>query len=289
MVGNTAPGTDIDAGQVAELERIGREARRLIVRAIFTAQGGHLGGPLSAVEILTALYFGVMRIDPAQPHDPDRDRFILSKGHSSIALYTVLALRGYFPVEELFTFDQIDSRLQGHPDMTKLPGIDMSTGSLGQGISPGLGMALGAQLLGKDFHTWVLLGDGESQEGQVWEAAFIARQYGLGNLTVIMDANNLQQFGWGRGSDLERQPPAAHVADAFRAFGWEVEAVDGHDIGALLTCFREARAPRTRPLLIVARTIKGKGVSFMEGNFNWHAKVPNGQDLARALAELGDA
>jgi transketolase len=150
-------------------------------------------------------------------------------------------------------------------------------------------MALGAQLLQKDFHTWVLLGDGESQEGQVWEAAFIANHYSLGNLTVIMDANGLQQFGWGRGSDLERQPPAAHVPDAFRAFGWEVESVDGHDIAALLDCFRQARVPRTRPLLIVARTIKGKGVSFMEGNFNWHAKVPNAQDLERALQELRDA
>ena len=166
----------------------------------------------SGREILTALYFGVLRIDPTHPQDPDRDRFILSKGHSSIALYTVLALRGYFPVEELFTFDQIDSRLQGHPDMTKLPGIDMSTGSLGQGISPGLGMALGAQLLHKDFHTWVLIGDGESQEGQVWEAAFIAKQYGLGNLTVIMDGNGLQQFGWGRGSDLS----ASHLQPTCR-------------------------------------------------------------------------
>ena len=173
---------------VRVLRETAQEARRLIVRSVHRAKAGHLGGPLSAADVLTTLYFSILRIDPARPDWPDRDRFILSKGHSAIGLYAVLALRGYFPVAELDTFDEINSRLQGHPDMTKLPGLDMSSGSLGQGLSPGVGMAIGAKLLGKDYRTWVMLGDGEIQEGQIWEAALVAERYALDNLTAILVA-----------------------------------------------------------------------------------------------------
>ncbi|HLG51979.1 MAG TPA: transketolase, partial [Chloroflexota bacterium] len=176
------------------LRETARQVRRLVVQSVYRAKAGHLGGPLSAADVLTVLYFKILRVDPSRPDWPDRDRFILSKGHSAIALYATLALRGFFPVEELDTFDEIDSRLQGHPDMTRTPGLDMSTGSLGQGLSPGVGMALGARLLGKDFHTWVMLGDGEIQEGQIWEAAFVAERYRLDNLTAILDYNGLQQY-----------------------------------------------------------------------------------------------
>jgi transketolase len=283
-----ASGEVIDDAQVTRLERTARAARRLIVQTIHTAQAGHLGGPLSAVDLLTALYFGALHVDPANPRWPDRDRFVLSKGHCSIALYAVLALRGFFPTDELATFDAIDSRLQGHPDMTRLDCLDMSTGSLGQGISAAVGMALGAQLRRMPFHTWAMIGDGETQEGQVWEAAQVAVRYRLGNFTTILDANGLQQFGWGRGSDVERQPPAEHAPAAFRAFGWQVEEIDGHDMRAILAAYRCALQPRAQPLLIVARTVKGKGVSFMEHNFVWHARPPSDQDLERALRELAD-
>src|SRR5213083_245352 len=181
---------------IRELERLAAQVRGDCVRAVYEAKGGHLGGPLSCADILVALYFGVLNVRPEEPGWEDRDRFIMSKGHSSIGLYATMAARGYFPREELMTFDAIDSRLQGHPDMTKLPGLDASTGSLGQGLSVGVGMALGAKLKEKDFHTWVILGDGEIQEGQVWEAAFVADRYGLDNLTAILDFNKLQQFGW---------------------------------------------------------------------------------------------
>src|SRR5215216_4454121 len=179
-----------------ELASTSSEARRLIVESIHRAGAGHLGGPLSATDLLVNLYFDVLDVDPTRPHWEQRDRFILSKGHSSIAIYVVLALRGFLSVEELKTFDQVDSRLQGHPCMKTLPGVDMSTGSLGQGLSPGVGMALGARHAGLDFHTWVILGDGEIQEGQIWEACFVAARFGLGNLTVVLDYNKLPQFGW---------------------------------------------------------------------------------------------
>src|ERR687886_2364131 len=190
----------VDEARVRELEALAAENRRLIVESIFRAQAGHLGGPLSAADMLVALYFDVLRIDPTRPDWPERDRFILSKGHSSIALYAVLALRGYFPVEELYTFDKINSRLQGHPDMMVLPGLEMSTGSLGQGLSPGVGMAIGAKRRGLGFRTYVMLGDGELQEGQVWEAAFVAARYGLDNLVAIVDHNALPQYSWPAGN-----------------------------------------------------------------------------------------
>ncbi|HEU0115886.1 MAG TPA: transketolase [Thermomicrobiales bacterium] len=271
---------------LTDLARRSIETRRLILHSVAHAGAGHVGGPLSAADILVNLYFDRLRIDPTHPRWPDRDRLILSKGHSSIALYVVLALRGYFPVEELETFDALDSRLQGHPDMTVLPGLDMSTGSLGQGLSPGVGMALGARLRGQDFHTWVILGDGELQEGQIWEAAFTGARYGLANLTAIVDYNGLPQFGWPDRSGLTRAVPIDDPAAKFRAFGWHAIECDGHDHAALRQAFDTALAHAGQPTCIVAHTAKGKGISFTEGDFLWHAKVPTAADLAAADAEL---
>lgn len=269
-----------------ELERRSNQARELIIRTIHTAGAGHLGGPLSATDLLVSLYFDRLNIDPAHPHAEDRDRFILSKGHSSIALYVVLALRGFLPIDELATFDQIDSRLQGHPDMTKLPGLDMSTGSLGQGLSPGVGMALGARLKGAPFRTWVMLGDGEIQEGQVWEAAFTASRYDLDNLTAIVDYNQLPQFGWPATGGFSRTEPIADPGAKFRAFGWHTVECDGHDHASIRQAFDAAEAHTGQPTCIVANTVKGKGISFMEGDYVWHAKVPTDADLDAALTEL---
>jgi transketolase len=269
-----------------ELAALSADARRLIVESIHRAGAGHLGGPLSATDLLVNLYFDVLDIDPARPHWDQRDRFILSKGHSSIALYVVLALRGFFPIDELKTFDQIDSRLQGHPCMKCLPGVDMSTGSLGQGLSPGVGMAMGARLRGWPFHTWVMLGDGEIQEGQVWEACFTAARYELDNLTAILDYNRLPQFGWPDRQGFTRDRPIDDPATKFRAFGWHTLECDGHDHGEIRNTFQAALATKGRPTCVIAHTVKGKGVSFMEGDFNWHAKVPTDSQLAEAVAEL---
>ncbi len=275
-----------DKRSISELTALSAEARQLIVRAVHRAGAGHLGGPFSATDLLISLYFDVLRIDPNQPDWPQRDRFILSKGHSSIALYAVLAMRGFFPIEELDTFDQIDSRLQGHPDMTKLPGLDMSTGSLGQGLSPGVGMALGARLRNLGFRTWVMLGDGEIQEGQVWEAAFTAARYELDNLIAILDFNGLPQFGWPQAGGFTRERPIDDPAAKFRAFGWHVVECDGHDHPSIRAAFDQAMVHSGKPTLVLAHTVKGKGVSFMEGDFNWHAKVPTDAELQQALSEL---
>jgi transketolase len=251
---------------------------------------GHVGGPLSAADILAALYGRIMRIRPAEPDWPDRDRFILSKGHSSLGQYAAMALSGYFPVAEMETFDQRGSRLQGHPDMLKLPGIDMSTGSLGMGLSAGLGFALAARQLGRDLVTWVLLGDGETQEGQVWEAAHVAARYGADNLVAIVDHNGLQQFGWRGRSPGERLPPVepGALAARFAAFGWRVLEVDGHDMAALVDTLEAARRPDGRPVAVVAHTRKGHGVSFMEGDYTWHMGVPTPEQFDIAMAELGE-
>lgn len=270
----------------ANLDELSARTRELILRSVFNAGAGHIGGPLSVTDILVNLYFDRLRVDPQHPHWVDRDRLILSKGHSSIALYTILALRGYFPIEELDTFDAIDSRLQGHPCMKTLPGIDMSTGSLGQGLSPGVGMALGARRSGLDFHTWVILGDGEIQEGQIWEACFVAARYELGNLTAILDYNRLPQFGWPTADGYSRSRPIEHPATKFAAFGWDTIECDGHDHESLRSAFHQAVKATDRPMAIIANTVKGKGISFMEGDHNWHAKVPTQDELDRALAEL---
>ncbi|HEX6972617.1 MAG TPA: transketolase [Limnochordia bacterium] len=276
----------LSAQEVAELRRLANQARYLAIEAVYRAKAGHIGGPLSMADIVTTLYHRVLRIDPANPRWPARDRFILSKGHATIGLYAVLALRGFFPVEELATFDAIGSRLQAHPDMTVLPGLDMSTGSLGQGLSAGVGMALGAKLRGLDFRTYVLIGDGESQEGQVWEAAFVAHRYALDNLTAIVDYNGLQQFGWADASG-QRLPPNESLAAKWQAFGWTVQEIDGHDPAAVYDACEAARTTTGRPSVIIARTVKGKGVSFMEGNFEWHSRVPTEAELAQARRELG--
>ena len=274
-----------------DLRRAALTVRRLILKTVHGAGAGHIGGPLSAADILSALYFDVLRIDPEQPQWPERDRFILSKGHASVGLYATLALRGFFPIEELSSFDAVDSRLQGHPDMTVLNCLDMSTGSLGQGLSLGIGMALAARLKGEAYHTWVLLGDGDTQEGQTWEAAFVAERYGLGNLTAIVDWNGLQQYGWATGAgyaDLARLPAQERLGEKWQAFGWSTVEVDGHDMEALLGALREA-ASDDAPTAVLARTVKGKGVSFMEGDLNWHARPPDDDELAAALSELDAA
>jgi transketolase len=275
----------------ADLEALARQARREIVKAIAYAKGGHLGGPLSAADILTALYFRVLNIKPDEPDWPDRDRFVLSKGHSCIALYVVMALRGYFPLAEVATFDAIDSRLQGHPDMRALPGLDMSSGSLGLGFAAGIGMALGAKLAGRDFRTYVMVGDGECNEGIIWEGAHIAHRYALDNLVVIVDQNQLQQFGWRADGTGQRRPPydGNELRDRWASFGWAVSEVNGHDMTAVVRSLEDARSARGgRPVALIAHTIKGKGVSFMEGNFRWHSRVPTDEELATALGELGE-
>lgn len=285
----TDPTELLQRPDVSELEELARRARVAIVKAIYHAKGGHLGGPLSAADMLTALYWRVLNIRPEEPDWPHRDRFVLSKGHSSIALYAVMAIRGYFPVSELNTFDAIDSRLQGHPDMTVLPGIDMSSGSLGLGFSGATGIAFGARATGADFKTFVMLGDGECNEGIVWEAAHVAARYGLDNLIAVVDHNRLQQFGWRGATAQERIPPytGTQLVDRWRAFGWEVSEVDGHDISAFVEVMDAVR-DAGGPVAVVAHTVKGKGVSFMENAFDWHSKVPTDEELEIALRELGE-
>lgn len=277
----------VSRAELRDLENKAVQIRRLILQSVHKANAGHIGGPLSATDILVALYFKEMRIDPKKPNWEDRDRFILSKGHSSIAIYATLALRGYFPIEELDTFDAINSRLQGHPDMTKLPGLDMSSGSLGLGLSPAIGMALGARLKGKDFRSYVILGDGEIQEGMIWEAAFIASRYELDNLTAILDYNKLQQYGWAT-TEKPRKPRISieNPGAKFAAFGWEAIECDGHDMADILRALAQAKEVKGKPAIIIANTIKGYGISFMAGDYNWHAKPPNKAELEAALEEL---
>jgi transketolase len=283
--------TNMQTVEINQLEETARQIRVEIIRAVYTAKAGHLGGPLSAADVLAALYFHVMQIRPDEPAWPGRDRFILSKGHCSIGLYATMALRGYFPVAELATFDAAGTRLQGHPDMTKLPGIDISSGSLGMGISAGVGMALGAHLKGQtDIRTYVMLGDGECQEGEVWEAAMVAARYGLDNLVAIVDHNKLQQYGWpGDGPDgrLAPEEPGELVAK-WSAFGWRVLEVDGHNMSAVVDVLQRARVGDGRPTAVISHTVKGKGVSFMEGHFYWHTRVIKPDEFATAMADLGE-
>ena len=279
---------DTGEPQIALAER-GQQIRALVLEAVHHAGAGHVGGPLSAADILAALYFRILNIRPEEPDWFERDRFILSKGHSTIALYAVMALRGFFPLEELKTFDAIDSRLQGHPDMTVLPGLDMSSGSLGLGFSAGMGIALGAAATGREFTTFVLLGDGECNEGIVWEGAHAAARYRLGNLVAIVDHNKLQQYGWRGETPAQRITPyeGGDLAARWAAFGWTVKEVDGHDLDQLVETLEWARAQEDGPTAVVAHTVKGRGVSFMEGDYLWHAKVPDEDNLSAALSELG--
>jgi len=268
---------------IRELEAKARQLRRHIIQMIGKAGSGHPGGSLSAVEIVTALYFRVMRLDPKNPHWPDRDRFILSKGHAAPLLYAALAEKGFFPKEWLLTLRQLGSPLQGHPHCRYLPGVEVSTGSLGQGLAVGNGMALAARLDKRDYRIYVLLGDGELQEGMVWEAAMAASHYGLDNLTAIVDRNFLQIDG-----STEQVMSPEPVEDKFRAFGWEARTIDGHDFPQILEALDWARRVKGKPAAIVAHTIKGKGVSFMENNPDWHGKAPKPEEVERALAELQD-
>ena len=278
-------GQDLTADGLAAIARSGRA---LVLRSVARAGAGHVGGPLSAMDLLVALYFRILSVRPRDPLWPDRDRFVLSKGHSAIALYAVLAMRGFLPLSELDTFDAIDSRLQGHPDMTRLPGIDMSSGSLGLGFSAAVGMALGARTARKEFTTFVMLGDGECNEGIVWEGAHVAGRYGLDNLVAIVDDNRLQQYGWASQCAGDRMPPYAgtELHDRWRAFGWHVVEIDGHDMEQILHALEGPRAHDGRPQVVIARTVKGKGVSFMENDYRWHARVPNEVELAAALSEV---
>jgi transketolase len=273
--------------KIGLLEKKAAQARKFILETVHHANAGHVGGPLSATDMLIALYFDVMNIKPEEPRWEQRDRFVLSKGHSAIGLYTALALRGYFPIDELKTFDHIDSRLQAHPDLCLLPGLDMSTGSLGQGISAAVGMALGAKLKGSPFYTYCMVGDGESQEGQVWEAADVASKYELDNLIVFLDYNKLQQFGWNGTDGREREIPVYSPAKRWEAFGWNVISINGHEMEQILHACAQAKESKGKPTVIIADTIKGKGVSFMENSYVWHAKVPNKKELAEALIEIG--
>ncbi len=269
--------------EIDELKSRAGEIRKDIISMLGRAGSGHPGGSLSAADIVTALYFKVMRIDPQNPGKPGRDRFILSKGHAAPVLYAALAQRGYFPREELFSLRKLGSRLQGHPDMKKLPGVDMSTGSLGQGLSVANGIALAGRLDGLDYRVYVLLGDGEIQEGQIWEAAMAAAHYRLDNITAFLDHNGMQIDG-PTGEVMSPEP----VADKWRSFGWDVQVIDGHDMGRILEAVEKALAVRGKPQIIIAGTVKGKGVSFMENKVEWHGVAPNADETVKALSELGD-
>ncbi|MGD2098217.1 MAG: transketolase [Desulfobacterales bacterium] len=266
---------------VEELEKMAVIIRCDIIDMICTAAAGHPGGSLSAADVVTALYFRVMRIDPKNPGWPDRDRFILSKGHACPVWYAALGERGYFDKSHLKTLRQMGSILQGHPDMNKTPGIDMTAGSLGHGLSAGLGMALSAKLLHKNYHVFVIIGDGESQEGSIWEAAMAAPNFKLDNLTAILDYNHLQND-----YSVDDIMPIDPVVDKWRAFGWNVIDIDGHDMAQVVQALEEAKSHQGAPTMIVANTVKGKGVSYMENVCEWHGKAPCQEEADQALKEL---
>lgn len=267
---------------VKYFEEIAARVRVDIVKAVYHAGSGHPGGSLSAADILTALYFHEMNIDPKRPDMPDRDRFVLSKGHAAPAQYAAMAERGYFPVEDMMSLRKMGSRFQGHANMRKLPGIEMSTGSLGQGFSVSVGMAMAAKMDGKKSRVYTLLGDGELQEGIVWEAAMSAAHYGLSNLCAVVDWNGLQIDG-----PNDKVMKVTPIDEKFRAFGWDTQVIDGHDFEAILYAFAKARLVIDKPSVIVARTHKGKGVSFMEDQAGWHGKAPDLEQAKKAVEELG--
>ena len=265
-----------------ELQKTANEIRKGIVTAVHSAKAGHPGGSLSAADVFTYLYFEEMNIDPKDPKKADRDRFVLSKGHTAPGLYSALAHRGFFPVEDLKTLRHIGSYLQGHPDMKHIPGVDMSSGSLGQGISAAVGMALSAKLSGDSYRVYTLLGDGEIQEGQVWEAAMFAGHRNLDNLVVMVDNNGLQIDG-----SIDEVCSPYPIADKFKAFNFHViDNVDAHDFDALKAAFDEAKSVKDMPVAIVLKSVKGKGVSFMENKAGWHGKAPNDEEYAVAMADL---
>lgn len=267
--------------QYNSLKLVAAKARLLAVDAIHEASSGHPGGSLSCMDALAALYFHEMNIDPANPSWPDRDRFVLSKGHCAPALYAMLALRGYYPPEDLKLLRSIKGHFSGHPDMVHVKGVDMSTGSLGQGLSCAVGMALAAKTAGKSFRTYAICGDGEIEEGQIWEAAMAAAKWKLDNLCVFLDNNGLQIDGTN-----DEVMPSAPLDKKFEAFNWNVITIDGHDFAQILDALAKAKECKGKPTMIVMKTVKGKGVSFMENQVGWHGKAPNDEQFAAAKAEL---
>ncbi len=271
----------MDAKRATELAVIANRVRKNALTAVYNAQSGHPGGSLSIADVLTLLYFEVMNVDPKDPKNPDRDRFVLSKGHTAPALYGTLAERGYFPVEDVATFRSISSYLQGHPDMNKVPGVDMSTGSLGQGVCVAGGMALAAKLDNKDYRVYSILGDGELEEGQVWEQAMFAPHYKLDNFTVFVDNNGLQIDG-----DITKVMNPTPIDAKFEAFGWNVIHASAHDFNELYEAIEAAKQCKGKPTAIIMKSVKGKNVSFMENQAAWHGSAPNEEQYNQAIAEL---
>lgn len=271
----------MDKLKLLDLKKKATIIRKHIIDEVFSANSGHPGGSLSCADILTTLYFDEMRVDPKNPKDPNRDRFVLSKGHCAPALYATLALKGFFPEADLNTFRKVDSYLEGHPSMNYVPGVDMSTGSLGQGISTAVGMALAGKIDKKDYRVYSILGDGEIEEGLVWEAAMAAAHYKLDNLTAFVDYNGLQIDG--NITDVMNPEP---IADKFAAFGWNVISINGHDHEAIKNAIEAAKTVKGKPTMVVCHDIKGKGVSFMEGDYGWHGKAPNQEQRDQAIQEL---
>ena len=270
------------AKSLDELKSISKEIRKDIVKMLTESASGHPGGSLSATDIMTVLFFKEMNLDPNNEKDPNRDRFVLSKGHAAPVLYSALARRGYFPVEELSTLRKFKSRLQGHPSIQYLPGIDMSTGSLGQGVSAAVGMALAGKIDKKDYRVYTLLGDGELEEGQVWEAALCAAHYKLNNLTAFIDINGLQIDG-----DITKVMNPCPIDKKFEAFGWNVLVIDGHNYEEIIDAIEKAKECKDKPTAVVCNTVKGKGVSFMENQAAWHGTAPSKEQCETALKELG--
>ena len=266
---------------IEELKNIAKTIRKDIIEEVYSANSGHPGGALSIADIITALYFNEMNIDPKNPKDENRDRLILSKGHASAALYAALAEKGYFPKEDLKTFRNINSYLQGHPDMKHIPGVDMSTGSLGQGLSAANGMAMMLKLDKNPARVYCICGDGEIEEGQIWEAAMSSSKYKLDNLCLIIDNNNLQIDG-----TIEEVMSSYPIDDKFKSFGFNVITIDGHDFSQILQAFEEAKNCKDKPTAIIAKTIKGKGITFMENQVGWHGKAPSQQEYEQAIKEL---
>lgn len=274
--------SEIKKEKIEQLRQIANRIRIGIIKEVYYGKSGHPGGSLSIADILATLYFSEMNIDPKNPKKEDRDRLILSKGHASPGVYSALAERGYFSKEELLSFRSIESKLQGHPDMNKVPGIDMTTGSLGQGLSCACGMAMAGKLKKKDYRVYAIVGDGEIEEGQIWEACMSAKQYKLDNLCLIVDNNNLQIDG-----TIEEVMSSYPIDKKIESFGFEVIKIDGNNIEEILEAFEKARTIKGKPTAIIAKTIKGKGVSFMENQVGWHGKAPNQEQYEMAIKELG--
>ena len=267
--------------EIEELKTMAKKIRRGIIEEVYKAQSGHPGGSLSVADILTVLYFDELNVDEKNPKWEDRDRLVLSKGHCSPALYSCLANRGFFDVEKLTTFRNIESKLQGHPDMTKVPGVDMTTGSLGQGLSAANGMAIAGKMDNKNYRVYCILGDGEIEEGQIWEAAMASSKYKLDNLCVIVDNNNLQIDG-----TIDKVMSPYPIDEKFKSFGFQIINIDGNDIEEIKKAFEVAKNVKEKPVCIIAKTIKGKGVSFMENKAEWHGKAPNEEQYKQAMEEL---